>query len=195
MKVDEHPNEKENLFTNKTDLSQFEAFASDQPLDSSKIELKFTNLTVPFDEELNESLQTDENTPWTSVDKPNSGIGDDEPWELEDHGEEKMTPIPTTTRLASAFNDNEHSLKEKQNFFSDSFDQYEDAEETVTKTVRFDDNVESIRAATPQEDTPSDSDEIEINEITPTFEQVNDRMEASYVKIDETDLTVCIYLI
>jgi hypothetical protein len=97
-----------------------------------------------------------------------------------------MTPIPTTTRLA----DNEHSLTEKKNFFSDSFDQYEDAEETVTKTVRFDDNVESIRAATPPEDTPSDSDE-----ITPTFEPVSDRIDASYVNIDETDLTVCIYFI
>ncbi len=193
-------NEEENFFPNKEHLSQFDAFASDQPLYSPEIQSKFADITAQFDEEFNEPSQTDDNAPWTAIEKPNdttksSGIGGDEPWELEDHGEEKMIPIPTTTRFASAFNDNDSAPIGKvtlhQNIFSDSFNPTEDTEHILTKTVRFDDNVQKIRAPTPpKESSSSDSDDVEIEDITPNFETINDRMEASYVNIDETDLKV-----
>ncbi len=164
---------------------------------SPNAEPKFTNITSQFDEELNESSQIDDNTPWTTIEKPSSGFGDDEPWELEDHGEEKMTPIPTTTRFTSPFNDNEYypieKISSKNNFFSDSFNPSEDTEQTLTKTVRFDDNIQSIPSPTPPlrdspESSESDSDGIVIDDITPNFEANNNHMETSYVTIDENDL-------
>ena len=177
-----------------------EAFPTNQP---SQIESKYANITSQFDDEFNESSQTDANAAWTSIEKPiettkSSGIGDDEPWELEDNGEEKMTPIPTTTRLTP----NEYSPTGKVNLhanFSDSFHPNEDTEHTQTKTVRFDDNVQKIRAPTPPKETlesssTNDSDEIEVDDITTSFEKVNPRMETSYVTISEADLNVRIQL-
>ncbi len=192
-------NEHENIFSNKAHLSEFEAFASEEPLHSPEIESKFANITSQFDEEFNESSQIDDNAPWTSIEKPTGGIGDDEPWELEDNGEEKITPVPTTTRLVSAFNDNEYSSIEKfnssKNFFSDSFNPNEEIEQTLTKSVRFDDRIQNIRSPTPPIDniespTTSDSNEVVVDDIIPNFETINNQMEASYVTIDETDIKV-----
>lgn len=226
-------NEQDNLFSNNARLSQFEAFASDQPLNLPEIEL-----TSQFNNEFNAFSQlqqsTDDNAPWISVEKSSeisksSGIGENEPWELEDHGEEKMTPVPTTTRL-SAFNDSDYfSTTEKpdslNNFFSDSFnppiiteeqsnnnkENYDDhftkqqsnenIDQSFVKSVRFDDNIQKIRAPTPSKEihneSKSDSDEVEIDDITPTFEtigsdRITDHMETSYVTVDKTDIAVCL---
>jgi hypothetical protein len=124
-----------------------------------------------------------------------SGIGDDEPWELEDSTDEKLTPIPTTVRLSSPFNDDEYSTTEKsaaqKNFFSDSFippkiletrpsnepensdddlshhQSNETTEQPLTKSVRFDDNIQNINR----------SEQAEI-----------DDMETSYINVGETDV-------
>lgn len=171
-------NEQENFFTNKSHLNEFEEFASEKPLHSPKS----PHLTSPFDD--------DNNGLWTKIEKPIN----DEPWELEDNGEEKLTPIPTTKRFTSPFNDDdddgENILKEKLNFFSDSFNPNEDIEQTVTKTVRFDDNIQSIRSPTPPlsaretfDSSENNSDKIDLDDITPN-------MEASFVTINENDLKV-----
>ncbi len=206
-------NEQDNVFSNNACLSQFEVFASDQPLNSPEMESKFGNITTQFND----------NSPWISAKKSSetgksSGIGDNEPWELEDNGEEIITPVPTTNRL-SAFNND---------FFSDSFNpsiiaeidsnankenddghftkqiSNEDIDQSFAKSVRFDDNVQKIRAPTPQKDilneskssTTSDSNEVEIDDITPSFETISDRitdhMETSFVNVDTTDVKVYI---
>ena len=161
---------------------------------------RFANISAQIDEEFTKTSPIEENSPWTTVEATkSSGIGDDEPWELEDNGEEKMTPIPTTTRLSSPFNDGDLSPVGKvnlhSNFFSDSFQPNEDNEQTLTKTVRFDDNVQNIRAATPPKDQfeipSSESDDIEVDDIIPNFENNIDRMDTSFVQIDEKDLQVC----
>jgi hypothetical protein len=219
-------NEQDNVFSNNACLSQFEVFASDQPLNSPEMESKFGNITTQFND----------NSPWISARKSSetgksSGIGDNEPWELEDNGEEIITPVPTTSRF-SAFNNDEFSITEKAdshiNFFSDSFNppiiaetnsnankenddghftkqiSNEDIDQSFAKSVRFDDNVQKIRAPTPQKDilneskssTTSDSNEVEIDDITPSFETISDRitdhMETSFVNVDTTDVKVYI---
>jgi hypothetical protein len=108
-----------------------------------------------------------------------------------------MTPIPTTTRLTSNEYSSAGKVNLQSNYFSDSFNPNEDAEQTLTKTVRFNDNVQNIRVPTPPKETresssTNDSDEIEVDDITPNFERINDRMETSYVTINEADLNVCI---
>ncbi|CAF0786531.1 unnamed protein product [Adineta steineri] len=230
-------NEQENFFSKKARLSQFEVFASDQPLNSPEIESKFSNINTQFGNDFNEFSQlqqsTDDNAAWISVDKSSemvksNNFGDNEPWELEDHGEEKITPVPTTMRL-SAFNDNEFATNEKRNsqnnFFSDSFnpptftendsnnnkenspDHFikkqtnEDIDQSIPKSVRFDDRIQNIRSPTPPTDilneskssTKSDSDDIDIDDISPSFETGNDQitdhtMETSYVNVDTTDV-------
>lgn len=174
-------NEEENFFSNQPRSSLFQEFASDEPLQHSEVQSNLTSATTQLDEEFNQT------SPWTYVEKPietpkSSGIGDNEPWELEDHGEEKITPIPATIRLASTFNENENSQK---NYFSDSFNPVEQTEHISGKTVRFDDNVQKIRASTPPSDENLRSSltmELDVNEITPQFNTM------------ETDLTVCRHL-
>ena len=75
-------NEEENFFSNNARSSQFEAFASDQPLHSTELQSKFTHITAQLDNEFVES------SPWTTVEKPTETIKStaiiaDEPWELE----------------------------------------------------------------------------------------------------------------
>ena len=60
----------ESFFENQSRLSQFEAFASDQPLNTHGLESVTTQ-------------------------RPKSTDDNDEPWELEDHSEENLKPIPT----------------------------------------------------------------------------------------------------
>ncbi|CAF3370431.1 unnamed protein product [Rotaria sp. Silwood1] len=128
--------DEQNIFSQKGHSLQFEAFASDQPLDSSENDSKFANITAQFNE-FDESSQlqqsTDDNTPWITIEKTpetvqTSSISKDEPWELEDSGEENITPgfttTTTTTQHSEAFDDNELSTTEKSNlhnYFSDSF--------------------------------------------------------------------------
>lgn len=177
-------NEQENIFTNQSHLIEFEAFASEQPLHSPK----FTHITSQFDDE---DEDVDENNAlWTKVEKPTNN----EPWELEDNGEEKMTPVPTSARITSPFNEDDYFPTEKnnsnKNFFSDSFNPSGEAEQTLSKSVRFDDNIQSIRSPTPPlsakenyESSGSDSDKVEIDDITPN-------LETSFINIDENDLKV-----
>jgi hypothetical protein len=192
------------------------------------MEAKFGTIAALINNEFIPSSQiqqsTDDDAAWTSIEKPSepvrsSGIGDNEPWELEDTGEEKITPIPTTDRLTSAFNDHEYSTIEKpdahNNFFSDAFNPpaiiiekrsnisdsdkedsidyfpkhqpVEDTEPALSKSVRFDDNVQNIRPTTPpksnlyesESSETSDSDEVEVDEITPTFEAVPEHVETN----------------
>jgi hypothetical protein len=102
-------------------------------------------------------------------------------------------------RLSSPFNDDEYAITEKStlqnNFFSDSFNppiiietrpsnEQETStayfpEQPLTKSVRFDDNIQNI--------TPT-NDDIEIEDIIPTFETITNHMETSFVNIDETDI-------
>ena len=190
-------NDQENFFTNKTQLSQFEVFASVEPLHSPEIDSKFANITAQFDEKVNQSLQIHDDALWTSIEKPTNEIGNDEPWELEDNGEEKISPIPTTVRLSSAFNDNEYFPKEKNassnNFFSDSFNPTEDNEQTAAKTVRFSDNIENICISTlPRNDTfESSSSSTSTNELDDiVIEDIKPTMETSFINIDEKDFKV-----
>ncbi|CAF4232786.1 unnamed protein product [Rotaria sp. Silwood2] len=185
VEIDAH----NNIFSQKGHSLQFEAFASDQPLDSSDNELKFANITAQFNE-FDESSQlqqsTDDNTPWITIDKTpetvqTSSISKDEPWELEDSGEENIAPgFPTTTPYSDAFNDNEFSTTEKTNlptnYFSDSFnapittekhpsddkenyDDYftkqqlnENTEQSLAKSAHFDDNQKNVQASTSLKD-------------------------------------------
>ena len=55
-----------------------------------------------------------------------SGIGENEPWELEDSHEEKAVPVPRINSFSAAFNDDEQFTNEKRaeaplNFFADAF--------------------------------------------------------------------------
>ena len=172
------------------------------------------------------AASTDEdNSPWTSMRQQaapvkSSGIGDDEPWELEDSAEAKPAAPPQDTSFFAAFKDDEqfsNTLKSDapQNFFDDAFNptiveakQLPISSRMVVKENKQDDDddedVKYPSAATadpaffasnlsdrrqssidvvitqPDHDvekskssTTSDSDELEINEIKPTFtEQV-----------------------
>ena len=207
-------------------VPHFEAFASDQPLDASEIEDRFACITAQFDEPMLSAASTDaDNSPWTSMRQQaapvkSSGIGDDEPWELEDSGEEKQAALPQDSSFFAAFKDDElfsNTLKSDapQNFFDDAFNppaidvkqspistrmqvkenkQDSDDDEDVkypsaakADPAFFTSNLSDRRQSSidvvitqPDDDgdqskssTTSDSDELEINEIKPTFtEQV-----------------------
>lgn len=161
-------NEEENFFSNNARSSQFEAFASDEPLDSAELQSKYTHITGPLDDQFVES------SPWTTVEKSN-----DEPWELEDN-------MLRTTRADSPVDEINDS---KTNYFFDSFNPVKEPDQTLSKSVRFNDNVQNIRASTP----PASSLTMESTEvdITPSF----NRMETSYVQINETDLIVSITIV
>ncbi|CAF4775058.1 unnamed protein product, partial [Rotaria socialis] len=149
------------------------------------------------------------------------GPNKDEPWELEDSTEEKLPPTFTkASQLSAAFNDNEFSTTDKsdlqQNFFSDSFnaltavencDNYftkqklnGNTEETLGENTHIDINKENLPIETAlkgnvsasESSATSDSDVIEVNDITTDFETINDRntdpMQTSYVNINETDI-------
>ncbi|UJR15839.1 hypothetical protein I4U23_002765 [Adineta vaga] len=208
-------NNQEDFFANNSRLSHFEAFASDQPLHSPEFDSKFASIPNQFNDNFNQSSSspqqsTDDNAPWISVDKSfetveSNAIGDNEPWELEDHKEENLTPVPTTTRL-SAFDDSEFSstkeLDSNQNFFSDSFNpptlkgkrsNEEIDDQSGSKAVRFDDRVQNIRVPTPPNDTfdesklstKGDSNDIEIDDITPSFQ--TDLTESNYTIVTKRD--------
>lgn len=152
-----------------------------------------------------------------------SGIGDDEPWELEDSGEEKPAVLPQDTSFFAAFKDDEqfnNTLKSDapQNFFDDAFNpptvevkQSPIATRMAVKENKQDDddddddvNYPSAATADPaffasnlsdrrrssidvvitqpdddvnqsKSSTTSDSDELEINEIQPTFAEQAER--------------------
>ncbi|CAF1067262.1 unnamed protein product [Adineta ricciae] len=210
-------NAQETLFDNNSRLSHFEAFASDRPLHSSDQDSKFANIISQFDDDFDrltasqqQQQPVDDDAPWVSVDKPpepvqSSTVEENEPWELEDHHNENLTPVPTTVRF-SAFNDHESASTEKvnpnQNFFSDSFNpptiKEEHAnEETVVqpgpKTVHLDDQVQTKRSPTPSTDAfdetkisaKEDPDDIDIDDISPSFHN-----EPNYAFVSRTHATV-----
>ncbi|CAF3218399.1 unnamed protein product [Rotaria socialis] len=222
--------DENNIFSHNARSVQFEAFASDQPLDTSEIESKFSNIITEINNEVDESSHqlTNDNSPWITVDNTSEtmqtdGPNKDEPWELEDSTEEKLPPTFTkASQLSAAFNDNEFSTTDKsdlqQNFFSDSFnaltavencDNYftkqklnGNTEETLGENTHIDINKENLPIETAlkgnvsasESSATSDSDVIEVNDITTDFETINDRntdpMQTSYVNINETDIKV-----
>ncbi|CAF1131856.1 unnamed protein product [Adineta ricciae] len=196
-------NAQETLFDNNSRLSHFEAFASDRPLYSSDQDSKFANIISQFDDDFDQPAASqqqqqqsvNDDAPWVSVDKPtelvqSSTVEENEPWELEDHHNENLTPVPTTVRL-SAFDDHEFTSTEKidpnQNFFSDSFNpptikeehaNVETVDQPGPKTAHLDDQVQSKRSPTPPthafEETKvsakEDPDDIDIDDINPSFQ-------------------------
>ncbi|CAF5109183.1 unnamed protein product, partial [Rotaria magnacalcarata] len=227
--------DENNIFSHNARSVQFEAFASDQPLDTSEIGSKFSNIITEINNEVDESSQqlTNDNSPWITVDNTfetvqTDGPNKDEPWELEDSTEEKLTPALTkASQLSAAFNDNEFSTTDKsdlqKNFFSDSFNAPTDienydnyftkqelngnTEETSGENTHIGINKENLPIGTTLKDNvnasespaTSDSDVIEVNDITTDFETINDRntdpMQTSYVNINEKDIKVCIAII
>ncbi|CAF2048820.1 unnamed protein product [Rotaria magnacalcarata] len=222
--------DENNIFSHNARSVQFEAFASDQPLDTSEIGSKFSNIITEINNEVDESSQqlTNDNSPWITVDNTfetvqTDGPNKDEPWELEDSTEEKLTPALTkASQLSAAFNDNEFSTTDKsdlqKNFFSDSFNAPTDienydnyftkqelngnTEETSGENTHIGINKENLPIGTTLKDNvnasespaTSDSDVIEVNDITTDFETINDRntdpMQTSYVNINEKDIKV-----
>ena len=167
-------------------MSQFEIFASDQPLDTSTAESNFVSLTDSIDRSFDASIPREKTTHdsglWAPTSQPfqsarSSGIGGDEAWELEDHGEEKMTPLAAvSSRLSAAFNDEEFAKPDlvhaADNFFSDTFNPSLDE-----KHPRASDNLQETSVVMVQHDdldesnssTSRDSEELEMNSIVPTL--------------------------
>ncbi|CAF0999358.1 unnamed protein product [Rotaria sordida] len=215
--------EQNNIFSQRTHSLEFEAFASDQPLDSSEIESKFPNITAQFNDEFDESSQqqqqqpsTDDNTPWITIEKTpetiqTSSINKDEPWELEDSGEENITPEKSNLHK-NYFSDSFNvptAIEKHPNDDKDNYDDYftkqqlnENIEQSLTKNAYDDDNKENMQTTTSLKDninatessTTSDSDIVEVNDIAPNVETINDRitdhMQTSYVNVDEADVKI-----
>ncbi|CAF0963550.1 unnamed protein product [Adineta steineri] len=210
---DDELNEKENFFDNKPGFAQFEAFASDQPLNSQVLD----SLRADIDNELDQSSQIQDST--ISIDQQSEIIkstdgGDNEPWELEDSGDEKLKPVPTDTMLkndsyTNFFPNNEASSltatiegsdddKEKDNYddyFAQQQQSNEQNEASLSKTVRFDENINNVAVLTPKDsldrtessDTPIDSDDDDGMEgITLNLRAPSDRI-ADHMNETETD--------
>lgn len=114
---------------------------------------------------------------------------DNEPWELEDQ-------VPTaTTNLNNIIDDDDDlspvsKVNSHGNFFSDSFQPINESEQMKNKFVRFDENVENIEIVNPPSNDESSSD-LDIEDITTNIpNQNNERMEMSYVTIEEKDIEV-----
>ncbi|CAF1055519.1 unnamed protein product [Adineta ricciae] len=169
---------QENFFNEKSRFSQFEAYASDQPLKT----LGIGSIVAEIDSEFNDSSQMQEST--TSIDRQSEmitsvdgGHNDNEPWELDDSGEEKITPIQTTTILQkndsynNFFSEQQSSAIatattlpattegsddeiEEENY-DDYFNQNQvkgENEVPSNKTVRFDENnIENVAVLTPKD--------------------------------------------
>ncbi|CAF3662573.1 unnamed protein product [Rotaria sordida] len=200
-----------NIFATTSRLSQFEAYASDQPLNT------LDEVDGEYEEALSDPLEQKSNI-------TKSTGGDDEPWELEDSGEEKVKPIPAiisqkydsydnvpldspVLRVASKLPPKKEEFKHKEESTDDSeqenydnyFDKHKPTEDTsetpISKTVRFDENIEKVAVLTPQDSldgsaastTSSDTDDIEDEEDTTlNFQTVNDRI-TDYMSEKETN--------
>ena len=206
--------EEDNFFGTNSRLSQFEAFASEQPLHT----LSIGSIKAKIDNEFYESSQIPETTSTEQQLEIMKSIGDDEEsWELEDSGEETIKPIATNIEqsydayddvspniqasmlapnLSSKSEESEDDESEKENY-DDYFTQHrqnEDPEVPSSKTVRFDKNIEQVAVLTPKDSldqlstssTTSDTDEMEDIILTSDFQAVSDRI-TDYMNVKETD--------
>ena len=97
---DEEAQPEEPLFDDQSPGAHFEAFASEQPLNTFGIETDIDNQFAPT---ADEHKTTDTSTPWPSsnLNEPRreqklSTGADDEPWELDESGEDRRDPKPPT---------------------------------------------------------------------------------------------------
>ena len=207
----------DSIFTTNAPLTEFEVFASDQPLDASDSDGKFSTFDQPF------------NSPWSSVmqvtdNAVNASITttDNEPWELEDVHEEKTG---FDSDFASAFPQPKQSNDQSnENFFADAFNPTSiDEEQRPTKKFEMSETpneifVEESTLSNPADiqeiketsaivehehqirkltDSPSNgSDELEIHQITPTFtkpmeiEETNDPFVSTKIEHPIESLTL-----
>jgi hypothetical protein len=198
---DDETNGQENFFENKSTFPQFEAFASDQPLNTPGID----SITAGIENEFDQSSQIQDST--TSTEQQSEMIkttgGDDEPWELEDSGEQKIKPVPTsiiqknhsynnffpnaqTSGSDGEGNDDEDGKENYDDYFSKN-QSTEHVETSIPKNVRFDDdNIENVAVLTPKDSldrseslsTPDDDDPdgIDDEDITTNLQMVSDRI-------------------
>lgn len=99
---DEETQPEEPLFDDQSRRSHFEAFASEQPLNTFGIDTIAADIDNQFAPTADEHKTTDTSTPWpsTNLDEPRrepklSTGADDEPWELDESGEDRLAPKPT----------------------------------------------------------------------------------------------------
>ncbi|CAF1147757.1 unnamed protein product [Rotaria sp. Silwood1] len=200
---DDQSKKEANMFAN---TSQFEAYASDQPLNTLGVKSITGEVDNEFHEASSEAFQQ-------QSDIMKSTAGDDEPWELEDNGEEKIKPMPATIsqrynsydnvpldsptlRVAPALpptikesEDEENTGESDGEDYDKYFSKHKSTEETsaapLSKTVRFDENIEKVAVLTPKDSlneslastTTSDTDEIEDeDDMTPNFQTISDRI-------------------
>jgi hypothetical protein len=208
---DDESNKEENVFGNQSRSSQFEAFASDQPLNTLNIESIAADIVNQLDESRTSIDQQSEVTKSTG--------DDEEPWELEDNTDEKLNPTqkndssnnffpeqrtsaprspPTKTEESEDDESNEGSEKKNyDDYFSKnkSTEDTEQSEAPLSKTVRFDENLENVNVLTPKDSleqsesssTTSDTDENEDEHMAPTFPTISDRISDHMNKKDTSD--------
>lgn len=174
---------RDSFFGNKSRLSQFEEFASDQPLNIPGLD----PIAAEIYQQMNESSTRADIT--------------DEPWELEDHSEENLRPVPTlitqkresnnsylsdenlltsqppprlsmtSISINEESDDGENGGGENDNH-DDHFPNYtmnghgESNENLPSKTVRFSEKLTNVAMITPKDSLnisesppPSDSDQ------------------------------------
>lgn len=179
------PMKRESFFGNKLRLSQFEEFASDQPLNIPGLD----PIAAEIHQQMNES----------SI----RGTINDEPWELEENSEENLRPVPTmvtqkhesyssylpeenllasrpsvplsmtSISISGESDDGENGGRENENH-DDHFPHYgmngnaELNENSLSKTVRFSEKLTNVAMITPKDSLnisesppPSDSDQID----------------------------------
>lgn len=183
---------RESFFENQSRLSQFEEFASDQPLSIPGLDPIAADIHQQIDESSSKQNTTDLN---------------DEPWELEDHNGENLKPVPTIVRqnmnsydrnrlsddnlltstppaplsLASISISGESDDDENEGQENENYDQYfadygtnengESVENPTSKTVRFSEKLTNVAMITPKaslnvSDSPTTSDSDETDDDT-----------------------------
>ena len=214
---DNEPDGKENFFENQSRFSQFEAFASDQPLNTPGID----SITAGIDNEFDESPQIQELTEQQSEILKSTG-GDDEPWELEDSGEERIKNLiqkndsynnffPNTQTSASIPAATTEETGDEENTDEDEKDNYDDyfsknqpiehGDTSPPRIVRFDDNIENVAVVTPKDslddqsespDTPNDFDEDITTNLQTVSDRITDYMHAKEIsnKNEPTEMTM-----
>lgn len=209
----------DSIFTTNAPLTEFEVFASDQPLDASDSDGKFSTFDQQF------------NSPWSSVMQVTDNVvnasittTENEPWELEDVHEEKTG---FNSDFASAFPQPKKSNDQSnENFFADAFNPTSiDEEQRPKKQSEMNETsdeifVEQSALSNPVDvqqtketsaiveheyqirklsDSPSNgSNELEIHQITPTFtksmenEETNDPFVSTKIEHPIESLTLVV---
>lgn len=185
--TDDQVKKRESFFGNQSRLSQFQEFASEQPLSIPGLD--------PIAAEIHQ--QIDE-----SSSKRNTDDLNDEPWELEEHSEENLKPVPTiVTQKQNSYDSNylpqdnlltstlparlsmasisisgESEGEENGGEENENYDDYftnhtpngngESTENPSSKTVRFSEKLTNVAMITPKASlnvsdsgTTSDSDD------------------------------------